>query len=806
MKTHTHVVVIGGGIGGCSALYHLTQEGIADCVLVERDELTSGTTWHSAAQVTNFGSTQTMILLKSHSISLYKELADDPDYPINYQHGTGSIRLACSQDHVDGYQHFISMAKGTGVELEYIDAAECKKRHPLITTDNLLGALWDPLDGDIDPAQLCQALARRARKAGAEVYRFNPVYDLTQKSNGEWIVHTKNGDIHCEKVVNAGGYRCNEIGAMMGVELPVASMEHQYMLTETIPEIAELDFRVPLIRCPTDDFYTRQEKHGLLVGFYEQDCRAWGLGGIDPSFTMALCPDDLDRVMDVMEGAFERLPCLTEAGIHSVINGPITYTPDGLPLVGKIPGKRNAYCITGLRAGLGEGGGHGWLLAQIIAHGEACYDTWCLDPRRFTPHMDEEYTALKAIEDYQNEFRFHMPHECRPAGRPLRVSPLYDIMKGLGAEFTVVNGWERPDFFKPTPDFEEQHSFRINNVHDVVATEVKSVQNAVGITEVNGFNRFEITGDGVFDWLDSVVCSRVPRKVGKLGLTYFLNHDGNVKGEATIAHLENGRIWYGSAATAEYHDMDWLTDLLPANGAINIESLTNTHTTLVVAGPKSRDVLSQAAPRTDWRADPFPWLSVQNVHFGHVEAVAMSVSFSGELAWEIHVPLEHSKPVFDILWRAGQPFGIKPFGLRATESMRIEKGYRHWKADLITEFNPFESGLDRFVNLDKTFVGKNALEKAYNISPRQRFVMLEIYSDVAVAHPGDSIVRDDGVVGTVTSASWGHRTEKNLAMGFIEPELGEDGYELGIEIIGKVFPAKVSAACQYDPQNSRVRL
>lgn len=805
MKSHTEVVVIGGGIGGCSTLYHLTREGITDCVLIERDELTSGTTWHSAAQVTNFGGTQTMIGLKSHSIKLYKELADDPDYPVNYHHATGGLRLASTPDHIDGYHHFASLAKGMGVDFEVIDAEEAAKRHPLITTDNLLGALWDPLDGDIDPAQLCQALARRSRKAGAAVYRHNPVTGLTQKTDGSWVVHTQDGDIHCEAVVNAGGYRCNEIGRMMGVELPVASMEHQYMLTEPIPEIEALDFRVPLIRCPTADFYSRQEKNGLLVGFYEQDCRTWGLGGIDPNFTMALCPDDLDRVIDVMEGAFARMPCLMEAGIHSVINGPITYTPDGLPLVGKIPSKRNAYCITGLRAGLGEGGGHGWLLAQIIAHGEACYDTWCLDPRRFTRHVNEEYTALKAVEDYQNEFRFHMPHEHRPAGRKLKTSPLYDRLKGLGAHFGLANGWERADFYKPDADFEEKLSFRLNNVHEVVAAEVENLQTNVGIMEVNGFNRFEITGEGVHDWLDYVMCSRVPRKIGKVGLTYFLNEHGNVKGEATIANLEDGRVWYGSAAAAEQHDMDWLLEHLPSDGTIRIESLTNTHTILVLAGPKSRDLLSAAAPRTDWSAEAFPWLSVKQAHIGHIEAQVMSVSFSGELAWEIHLPLEQSLRAFEILWAAGQQLGVKPFGLRATESMRIEKGYRHWKADLITEFNPVESGLDRFVNLDKDFVGKDAFVRMHNAGPRRSFVTLEVDSDDAVAHSGDSVVADGAVCGTVTSAAWGYRTGKNLAMAFVDPPKASSNGDLGIQILGQIYPARVVRPCQYDPTNERVR-
>ncbi|MGB7287829.1 MAG: FAD-binding oxidoreductase, partial [Salaquimonas sp.] len=321
MKSQTRVVVIGGGIAGCSTLYHLTQEGWTDVVLVERNELTSGTTWHSAAQVTNFGMTQTMVGLKSHSIKLYKELAEDPEYPINYHHGDGGIRLANSQTTMDGYKHFASMAKGMGVEYEIIDAQECARRHPLITTERLMGGLWDPMDGDIDPAQLCQALARRARNAGAEVYRNTPVTGLTQHKDDSWTVHTEHGDIDCEIVVNACGYRVNEVGAMMGVEHPVVSMEHQYFLTEPIQKIVDFGKRVPLLRCPIDDFYSRQEKQGLLVGFYEQDCKTWGLEGIDPNFVNALCPDDLDRVMPVLENVFKRMPALEEVGIHSVING-----------------------------------------------------------------------------------------------------------------------------------------------------------------------------------------------------------------------------------------------------------------------------------------------------------------------------------------------------------------------------------------------------------------------------------------------------------------------------------------------------
>ncbi len=805
MKTHTRVVVIGGGIGGCSALYHLTQEGITDCVLVERDELTSGTTWHSAAQVTNFGGVQTMVGLKTHSIKLYKELAEDPDYPINYHHATGGLRLATTQDHMDGYAHFKSMAMGMGVEFELLDPQESGRRHPLITTDNMLGALWDPLDGDIDPAQLCQALARRARKAGAEVYRHNPVKDLTQKESGEWIVHTEKGDIECEIVVNAGGYRCNEIGSMMDVVLPVASMEHQYMLTDTIAEIEALgdDFRVPLIRCPRDDFYQRAEKKGLLIGFYEQACKTWGVDGIDPNFTNALCPDDLDRVVDVMAGAFSRLPCLETAGIHSIINGPITYTPDGLPLVGKIPGRRNAFCITGLRAGLGEGGGHGWLLAQQIAHGEACYDTWCLDPRRFTKYADIEYTALKAVEDYQNEFRFHMPHEHRPAGRPSKTTPLFKTLTNAGGEFAVVNGWERLSYIKPSPDFEEVHSFKFDNTFDQIGNEVGMVQSAVGLCEVNGFNRFEITGEHVHDWLDTIMCSRVPRWEGKVGLCYLLNHDGNVKGEATLANLGENRVWYGSAAAAEYHDMDWLMEHLPSDGSIQIKSLTNEYTILIVAGPRSRDVLMGAAPAVDWTV--FPWLSAREIRIGDADVVAMAVSFSGELAWELHIRNEDLIAVHEKIMQSGVEHKIGYFGLRAVESMRLEKGFLHWKADLITEFNPFETGLDRFVKLDKDFIGKSALLEMQKNGPRRKLVTMVLDGEEAPSHPGDSVVNSEKTVGTVTSAGWGYRVGKNIVYAFVDPEYSEIGTINQVEVIGNPTTATVVEPGLYDPEYKHLR-
>ena len=810
MKSRTKVVVIGGGVAGCSTLYHLTQEGWSDVVLLERNELTSGTTWHSAAQVTNFGMNQTMVGLKTHSINLYKELAEDPDYPINYHHGDGGIRLANTEEQLQGYRHFASMARGMDVHFEVIDAQECARRHPLISTENLLGGLWDPMDGDIDPAQLCQALARRARKAGAEVYRNTPVIALTQHKDDTWTVHTENGDIDCDIVVNAGGYRVNEVGAMMGVHHPVVSMEHQYFLTEEIPAIRDAGRRMPLIRCPISDYYCRQEKNGLLVGFYEQECKTWGMDGIDPNFVNALCPDDLDRVTDVLEGAFARMPALTEVGIHTIVNGPITYTIDGAPLVGPIPGTRNAFCIIGLRAGLGEGGGHGWLLAQQIVHGEACYDTWVVDPRRFTGHANVELTALKAVEDYQNEFRFHFPHEHRPAGRMAKTTSLTPVWQQMNAAFTVVNGWERVEYIKPSADFHTSNGFHFDEAFDVVANEINALKDNVALCEVNGFNRLQITGSDRHSFLDRMFCGAVTKRTGRVGLGYLLNDHGMIKAEATIANIaasDRGpdRVWYGSAAASEFHDMDWLQSHVHPDEDVHISSLTNDQTILVLAGPNARKVLSACA-RGDWSAQGFPWLSVRECFVGIAPAVVMAVSFSGELAYEIHLPNAALYGAFLALQEAGKAYGMGYFGARAVESMRMEKSYLHWKADLLTEFDPFETGLDRFVKMDKPeFIGKTALSARRQTGPQRLRVCLELNCSHAPAYGGASLIDKGRVVGTITSGEWGHRVAKNLAYGFVEPEFAQTGTALQLDLLGDLIDAHVAEPCPYDPLGARYR-
>ncbi len=803
MRSHARVVIVGGGIGGVSTLYHLTQEGWSDAVLVERDELTSGSTWHAAAQVTQFGSNQTMCALKRHSINLYRELAADLEYPINY-HITGGMRLAYTQNDIDTYRHFIGMAGGIGVEMEFIDPQEISRRHPLMRTHDLLGAWWDPLDGDIDPAQLVFSLARHARKAGAEICRFNAAQAITKKSNGEFIVHTQKGDITCEIVVNAAGYRVHEVGHMLGVVHPVVSMEHQYFLTEPITAIEALDFRVPIIRDRSDSFYSRQEKTGLLVGVYEHNCKPFGMDGIDPKFTKSLCPSDLDRCLDNMAGIFKRLPALTDTGIHTVINGPITYSADGAPLVGPIPGIRNAYACLGLRAGIGEGGGLGKVLAELIVHGESEWDAWHLDPRRFSAWVTVEATRAKAIEEYQQEFDYHLPHEYRAAARNLSTTPLYAELSRQHCAWGVVNGWERALFFKPDANFIDEHSYRFTPTFDVVAAEVNGISNGVGLMEVSGFGRFEIRGPGAGNFLDRLTCSELPKNTGAVKLCYFLNENGHVLSEATVAKCGDDYYWYGCAAAAEWHDRDWLHWHKPTGVSV-IERITS-HTTLVIAGPDSRALLASACTGNDCSNQTFRPMQNQSMTIANAQVIVMRVSYSGELAYELHVPNTHLIEVYEQLRDAGRAFRLVQFGLYAAESMRLEKGYLHWKADLVYEHNPFEAGLERFVVMDKeNFIGRESLAKQRRQGSAQQLTALTVDCDHAPAHSGDPIFLNGIQVGSVTSGGYGHRVQKNIAFAYIEAEAAKYGARIEVGILGQRYAGAVSPRCLFDRNNQRVR-
>ncbi len=802
LPSRARVVVIGGGVGGASTFYHLTEHGWDDVVLIERDEWASGTTWHSAGQVTQFGTVQTMVGLKKYSCELYTRLAADPDRPITYRSHDGGIRLGYDQQDLDGYHHFVGMAKGMGVDFEVIGPSEMKERHPLLDVTGLVGGLWDPVDGDIDPTGLVVGLVHAGRKNGGQAFRFTDCIGLTETADG-WIVHTKKGDIECDSFVNAGGYRVHQVGNFYGLEHAVSSMEHQFFLTEELPELEELGHRVPLLRDPGDDFYSRQEHKGLLVGIYEQGCKTWGREHIPVDFANKLEPPDLDRLEDNMMRVFDRLPVLQTAGISSVVNGPITYSGDGVPLVGRIPGRRNAYCMLGLRAGVGEGGGLGKVLAEVIVDGESEWDTWVLDPRRFTQYADEAYASKKAIEEYQREFVFDHPDEHRPAGRQAKTTPLYDVLVAKGAEFGSINGWERSLYFHPSEnDFDHVPAFRFSTYHDQVGVEANAVRDNVGVAEISGFTRFLVEGAGSIEWFDHLTAGRMPA-VGRTALAYVSDEQGRFRSEFTVTRLTEDSFWLLSAATAEWHDLDLLTDANPPEG-VSITNLTHDHNALMIAGPNARAVLEQI---TDHALDnaSFPWLSVRQIDIAGHTAVALRLSFTGELGWELHIPMDASVPVYEAIHAAGAELGIIDFGLLATDSMRIEKNYRAWKSDLHTEFTVLEAGVDRFVDMSKDFRGRDAIAAQAEAGPRRVFVAMEVTNDTAAAHIGDPIYSGDKLIGVATSGAYGHTMGINIAMGYVEPQFAEPGTELEVGIIGERCAAVVRAEPMFDPAHERPR-
>ncbi len=802
LPSRARVVVIGAGVGGASTFYHLTTHGWSDVVLLERDEFASGSTWHAAGQVTQFGAVQTMVGLKKYSVELYTRLAADPDRPITYRRDDGGIRLGYDQQDFDGYSHFVGMAKGMGVDFQVLSPSEMAEAHPLLDVTGLTCGLWDPVDGDIDPTGLVNGLVHAGRKNGGTAHKFTDVTGLTQTDEG-WIVHTNRGNIECESIVNAAGYRVHQVGNFYGLESAVSSMEHQFFLTEELPELQELGRRVPLIRDPGDDFYSRQEHHGLLIGIYEQGCKTWGREHIPVDFANKLEPPDLDRLEDNMMRIFDRLPVLQTAGISSIVNGPITYSGDGVPLVGRLPGRRNAYCMLGLRAGIGEGGGLGKVLAEIIVDGQSEWDTWVLDPRRFTQYADESYASAKAVEEYQREFVFDHPDEHRPAGRQAKTTPLYDILKAKGAEFGAINGWERTLYFHPTEnDFEHKPAFRFSTYHDEVGVEANAVRSNVGVAEISGFTRFLVEGGGAVAWFDTLTAGRIPA-VGRTSLAYVSDEKGRLLSEFTMTRLGEDSFWLLSAAAAEWHDLDVLTDANPP-AAVSITNLTHDHNALMIAGPNAREVL---AAITDHPLDnkSFPWLATRQIEIAGFTVTALRLSFTGELGWELHLPMEASVPIYEAIHAAGAELGIIDFGLLATESMRFEKNYRAWKTELHTEFTVLEAGVERFVNMEKDFQGRDAIAAQAEAGHRRVLVALEVANDEAPAHTGDPIFAGDQLVGVVTGGAFGHSTNTNIAMGYVEPGYAEVGTSLNLEVIGKRCGATVRAEPMFDPNHDRPR-
>ncbi len=810
------VVIIGGGAVGCSIAWHMGQLGWSDTVLLEKNELTSGSTWHAAGNCPNYVGSWTVMKMQHYSTELYRRLGALADYPMNY-HVTGSVRLAHSRQRMEEFAHVRSMARQMGFNLEMMSLADMKEAYPFLETHDLEGGLWDEYDGDIDPAQLSQAFAKGARDKGVRIIRFCPVTGIRRKG-GLWCISTEKGDIEAEIVVNAAGYRAAEIGRMMGRDVPCISLAHQYLITEAIPELSARSGKLPLLRDPDSSYYLRQEKDGLLLGPYEKNCRAHWLEASDPmpdDFSFQLYPDDLERLEWYIEDACARVPILGTAGITRVVNGPIPYAPDGLPLIGPMPGVPNAFEACTFTFGIVQAGGAGKLISEWISEGETETDSWAVDPRRFTDHADHAYCTAKAIETYSHEYAMHFPGIQWPAGRKAKSGPLYDTNCRDGAVMGAYGGWERADYFAP-PDHrpEPVSSYDRQPFFDIVGAECRHVRDHVGVLDLPGFSRFSLSGPGAAECLSVMMTNKLPQ-TGRLGLGYFASAKGKILSEMSVARFGPDRFWLIFGAGAYWHDRDLLQAGCAGYETVKLQDETGDYSTLLVTGPKSRALLS-ALCDADFTTPDFGWLTHKIVKIAGWDVVAMRVSYAGELGWELHIPIARTEEIYQLLFERGAAFNLKPFGMLALDSMRLEKGYRSWKADLTSDYNMFDAGLRQWVHFSKAdFCGREAL-LALKDRPSRHFVTLSVddpddgFDICGEAVYLSSVYTDTDcseTAGLVLSAGYGHRTGQSLALAVLDPDQAPAiGREMGVQVVGRPRRARIIAhGAVYDPDNQLLK-
>ncbi|MGF1447710.1 MAG: FAD-dependent oxidoreductase [Pikeienuella sp.] len=812
MPSQARVVIIGGGCVGASCLYHLAKAGWTDCLLLEKNELTSGSTWHAAGNVPTFSSSWSIMNMQRYSAELYRGLAEAVDYPMNY-HVTGSIRLGHSAERIREFERVKGMGRYQGMELEVLAPEDLTGRYPFLATHDLAGGLFDPYDGDIDPAQLTQALAKGARDLGAKIVRFCPVTGARREGD-DWVIETEKGAVRAEYVVNAAGYRAQEVGALFGRIVPMATMSHQYILFEEVDEVrawsAGEGRKLPLLRDVDSSYYLRQEKYGFNLGPYERNGRAHWVTSDDPmpdDFSFQLWEDDLERIEWYMEDALARVPVLAKAGLSKVINGPIPYTPDGNPLVGPMPGVPNAFEACVFTFGICQAGGAGKVLAEWITEGGTEWDMWSCDPRRFGPWATHDYCVAKAKEVYGHEYGMHFPHHSWPAGRPVQTSVLHDKVAALGAQFGQYGGWERANWFaQPGDDTSEEATQtwgRTGPWEPRVAEECAAVRDRVGVLDLCGFSRFRIEGQGAGEWLRGEVTGGIP-KVGRIGLVYFADERGRVVTEFSVLRDGEDEFTLITAAAAREHDRALLQARLAGRSAIRLSDNTEGASTLIVAGPASRALLG-ALSQGDMDQ---PWLTHQIAYLCGRPVRLVRVSFTGELGWEIHAAPDCMEVIWDDLMEEGQRHGLQPFGMFALDSLRIEKGYRAWKGDLSTDYTMFEAGLDRFVKLDKPqdFPGKAALMAERQQGSKKRFVAMKLQANGHDAPYMSTVWSGQEVVGETTSGAWGYRVGASVALGVVRTDVAVPGTALEVEIFGERVQAEVAPHhALWDAENARLK-
>ena len=804
MNSHTRVAVIGGGVIGCSVLYHLTKLGWTDIMLIERSELTSGSTWHAAGGFHTLNADTNMAALQGYTIRLYRELEEISGQSCGLHH-VGGLTLAETPDRMDFLKAERAKHRYMGLETEIVGPDEIRKLSPITNTDGVLGALYDPLDGHLDPSGTTQAYARAARMAGAEIVLRNPVHETNPLADGTWQVVTENGTIIAEHVVNAAGLWAREVGALAGVYLPLHPMEHQYLVTEDTPEVYENDHELPHVMDPEGESYLRQEGRGLVIGFYEQACEHWAVDGTPADFGHELLTDKLDRIGDALQFAFRRYPVLERAGIKTIVNGPFTFATDGNPLVGPVPGLRNYWSACAVMAGFSQGGGVGLTLAEWMVEGEPSRDVFAMDVARFGDWITPGYTREKVRENYQRRFSVSYPNEELPAARPFQTTPAYGLWQARRAVFGAAYGMEAVNYFALEGEpLEETPSFRRSNAFAATAAECRAVREAVGINEIHNFGKYLVEGPGAEAWLDRIMAGRIP-SVGRMSLTPMLSPKGKIIGDFTLSRLSEDQFQITASFGAQAYHMRWFEQNLPDAG-VTVRNVSTRRIGFQIAGPRARALLGRVAT-DDVSNAAFPFMAVREMDIGRCAAIVQRVSYTGDLGYEIYVPVENQVALYETLSAAGDDLGLRPFGMRAMMSLRLEKSFGSWLREYRPDYMPAETGLDRFVSYNKPvdFIGKAAALEEKAVGPKRRICTFTVEATDADVWGDEPIWLDGAVVGFVTSGGYAHHSGVSVALGFLPVDMIEDGRQVEIEILGAMRKARLITEVLFDPKAERMR-
>jgi len=805
METHAKVVIIGGGVVGCSILFHLAKFGWKDCILLERAELTSGSSWHAAGQIHTISSDPNISRMQGYTINLYKEIEATSGHSIGL-HSTGGFYLASNQTWYDYLKRERSKARYMGLDQEFISVEEVARRHPLIDPRHYIAALWDPIDGDIDPSGVVYAYAKSARVHGAKYYTHTPVLATRQRTDGSWDVQTPQGTINAEIVVNAAGLWAREAGRLAGMHLPVQPMEHHYLITEDIPEITERmqsGERLPAGIDYEANIYFRQERNGMLLGTYEPRSTPWQVGGTPLDFGHELLSPDLDRIADRLELAFERIPALGRAGIKTVVNGPFTFGPDGNPMIGPVPGMTNYWAAVGVMAGFCQAGGVGLCLAEWMMDGSPSIDVWAMDIARFGNFATPDWGTLKSSENYERRFVMTFPNETLPKGRRQKTTALYDRFTQRGAVMGTSFGLEHALWFaNGQADAHEIPTFGRNRSHDYVAAEVQAVRNAVGAIEIANFGKHTVTGPGAREFLGRMLAGHLPAP-GRITLSPMLTPKGRLYGDLTISCLDDEHfLLLGSGAAQDMHRR-WFEAHLPTTG-VQYRNVSDALHGFALSGPRSRELL-QRITRDDVSATGLRFRDIRKTFVGGVPVHLLRLSFSGELGYEIYCEPQFHLALWEHIEAAGGDLGLKLYGARTLMSLRLEKNWGVWTLDYRPDYTAAESGLDAFIDWQRDFIGREAALAERTRGPARRLVTMVIDSPEQDVVGDEAIMRGNECVGHVTSGGYAHALHCSMAMGYVPPDCSTDDTRLTVEINGAMCPARVVARPLYDPSGSRMR-